>query len=281
MADATSTVTDPLVGQTLGKESSLSNWAGDYVTNMLGRGQALSEMPYNAYSGPLVAGQSDLQNQAFQGLASLVVPTNTSFTPQSFTDPGVSQQYMNPYLTSALAPQIDELTRRNQIETERVRSDLTKAGAYGGSRQAVMESELNRNLNDQIAQVLGTGYRDAYTQGANQFNTEQNLGLNAANQAGSYGLAALNAMQNAGNTQRDITQQGVAADYAQYEQERMEPYKQVQFLQSLLQGLPVEAQSYNYQEPSALSQFMTTTGGISDFWNLIFGDGGTSTGGDQ
>ena len=32
--------------------STLSPWAGDYVTNMLGKGQALSEMPYQAYTGP-------------------------------------------------------------------------------------------------------------------------------------------------------------------------------------------------------------------------------------
>jgi hypothetical protein len=45
----------------IGKESSLSNWAGPYVTDMLGQGQALADMPYEAYEGPLTAGASDLQ----------------------------------------------------------------------------------------------------------------------------------------------------------------------------------------------------------------------------
>jgi hypothetical protein len=68
---------DPLVGQQTGTESSLSNWAGPYVTEMLGRGQALASQPYQAYTGPLTAGQSGLQTQAFQGLAGLTIPTAT------------------------------------------------------------------------------------------------------------------------------------------------------------------------------------------------------------
>jgi hypothetical protein len=40
------------VGQQTGTESSLSNWAGPYVTDMLGRGQALANQDYQAYGGP-------------------------------------------------------------------------------------------------------------------------------------------------------------------------------------------------------------------------------------
>ena len=58
-------------GQPLGMESSLSNWAGPYVTDMLGKGKALAQTPYQAYTGPLTAGSSALQNQAFTGLAGL------------------------------------------------------------------------------------------------------------------------------------------------------------------------------------------------------------------
>jgi len=111
------------VGGMLGQSSSLSPYAGPYVTGMLGKGAALSDMPYQAYMGPLTAGQSTLQDTAFQGLANLTVPTaaQTSYDPQSFTGAGytaptaqqavdgqmgaytpasgdVMQQYMTPYL---------------------------------------------------------------------------------------------------------------------------------------------------------------------------------------
>ena len=60
------------------------------------------------------------------------------------------------------------------------------------------------------------------------------------------------------------------ADKAQFEEERDFPYKQVQYQQSLLQGLPLAAQSYSYSQPSALSQFMDTSGGLMAFLDKLF-----------
>jgi len=54
----------------------LADWAAPYVTGYLGKAQALAETPYEVYKGPLTAGQSGLQTQAFTGLGSLTVPTS-------------------------------------------------------------------------------------------------------------------------------------------------------------------------------------------------------------
>jgi len=54
----------------------LADWASPYITNYLGQAQALSQSPYQTYQGPLTAGQSGLQTQAFQGLGSLTVPSS-------------------------------------------------------------------------------------------------------------------------------------------------------------------------------------------------------------
>ena len=269
----TAATTDPTVGQQTGTESSLSNWAGDYVTDMLGRGWAMADEGYQAYQGPLAAGESSLQNQAFQGLANLTMPTidQASFSPGSFTDTGVAQQYMNPYVDQALQPQLDEVRRQAAIQRNLNNAQLTKAGGYGGSRQAIMEAENQRNMMQQMAGLIGSGYQNAYNQASNQYNTEQTLGLNAANQAGQFGLAGLNAMANLGQQQRDIEQQAYEADYNQFMEERDFPYKQVQYMQSLLQGLPLAAQSYSYSQPSALSSLLGTAGGIGDLATQVFG----------
>ena len=264
---------DPLVGQQTGTESSLSNWAGPYVTDMLGRGQALADQPYQAYTGPLTAGQSQLQSQAFQGIAGLTIPTEqmTAFTPQSFTQEGTAQQYMNPYLMAALQPQIDEARRQAEISRVNQAGQLTRAGAYGGGRQAIMESELNRNLLQNLSGITGKGYADAFTAAQQQFNTEQQQQQSATQQAQQYGLAALQKQADFGSLQRNIEGEGMAADLKQFEQERDYPYKQVQYLQSLLQGLPLAAQSYSYAEPSALSEALSSAGGIQKLYDLIFG----------
>ena len=151
---------------------SLSPWAAPYVTEMLGKGQALANQGYQGYTGPLTAGQSAGQQAAFQGVAGLAVPTQQmgAFQPQQFTAQA-AQNYMNPYLQAALNPQIEEAWRQAQITRLGDANRLTQAGAYGGSRQAIMESELNRNLGQNVAAITGQGYQDAYTQAMNQFNT--------------------------------------------------------------------------------------------------------------
>jgi hypothetical protein len=276
-------------------ESNLSNWAGPYVTNMLGKGEALSELPYMGYSGPLTAGASNLQTQAFQKAGDLKTPSsigqaantagnisgnmqNLSFNPTKFNvdtfGTQQAQQYMNPYLQGALDPQIAEARRQAEISRIENAGRLTKAGAYGGSRQAIMEAEGNRNLGTNLANITGQGYNTAYQNAMAQFNADQNrnivaqqadeqsrqfgstyglqglqAALNAAQTQGTLGaqenqtnLANLQQLSSLGNTQRDIESQGIAADYAQFQEERDYPYKMLQFQQSLLGSLPLATQ---------------------------------------
>ena len=282
-------VVDPLagstdiVGQQTGSESSLSNWAGPYVTEMLGKGQALGNEGYNAYMGPLTAGSSELQDQAFQGIGSLTLPTDQmgvgGYNTQQFTG-DVAQQYMNPYLQASLNPQLEEARRQSQISQMNNASRMAKAGSFGGSRQAVFDAENQAALQRNMAGITGQGYADAYSQALGQFNTEQDRGMNAQDRINEYGTAGLQGLAQMGATQRGIESEGVAADRAQFEEERDFPYKQVQYMQSLLQGLPVAAQSYTYAQPSTGSEIASGIGGISSIYDKlagIFGGGSNLT----
>jgi hypothetical protein len=274
---------------------------------MLGRGQAVASQPYQAYTGPLTAGPSDLQNQAFSGLAGLANDPTAfanqfnapgAYTPGQFGagtfDNAAAQQYMNPYLMSALNPQLDEARRQSEITRLGDATRLTQAGAFGGSRQAIMESELNRNLMNKQSDITGAGYRDAFDKAMAQFNAEQNRGMDvqreteksrqfgadygmkSAENTARYGLDAereqvdfLRDLLAGGATQRGIEQQGVDADKAQYDEERLYPYKNVTFMQSLLEGLPIENRTTEYQQPSTLSEVGSTIGMISELRKLL------------
>ena len=378
-----------------GTESNLSNYAGPYVTDMLGKGQALSEMPYQEYSGPLTAGTSPLQQQAFGAAANLTVPGSVgaaaqtagqigqaaqgiNYAPGSFTNqfaapttsaatnftnqfqaPGQyqntaftsgtfggdqAQQYMNPYLQTSLNPQLAEARRQSDITEQQNRAAMTKAGAFGGGRQAILTAEGQRNLGTNLANITGKGYDTAYQNAMAQYNADQarnmqaqqaseqskqfgagqsmtaaqmmaqyglsaqqaqeaarqfqqNQAMTGAQQAAQFGqsaqtaaeqsrqfgaqqgLAGLNtALQAAqaqggfgisgadlglrqlqqqaglGAVERGIESEGIAADKAAFEEARANPYKMVQFQQSLLSGLPLAAQSYQASDPSALTK---------------------------
>jgi hypothetical protein len=116
-----------------------------------------------------------------------------------------------------------------------------------------MESELNRNMLTNLAGITGTGYASAYDRAMQQFNTEQDREAAAQTAANTYGLAGLTKQAELGGIERGIEQAGIEADRMQFEEERDFPFKQVQYMQSLLQGLPVAAQSYSYMQPSQLS----------------------------
>lgn len=269
------------------EESSLSSFAGPYVTQMLGKGAALANLPYTPYEGPLSAGPSALQTQAFQGLGALQTPDNASmqYNPMSFTgaayapptaaqaaagQPGAPtpdsgsmvQQFMNPYLQASLDPQLAAARREAQISAQNLQSQYGRAGAYGGSRQGVAEAELQRGLLDRMADITGQGYDRAFTQAQGQFNTEQDRQMQAAQQAQRFGLDVLGEQRTGGAEQRGIEQSGIAADLAQFEFERDYPQRQAMFMQSLLDGLPLETQAYNFSSTSPLGSIASGTGDI-------------------
>jgi len=261
----------PFVPEATGRSESLSAWAGDYVTDMLGRGQALGQQGYQAYEGPLSAGASDLQQQAFTTAGQLDADPASMGIASFGADQ--AQQYMNPYLMASLNPQLDEARRQAEIDRVAAAGRLTRAGGFGGSRQALMESEGLRNLQTNLADITGKGYATAYDRALDQYNAEQ-----AARNK--YGFDVMAEQQGLGAIQRGIESEGQAADYAQFKEERDFPYKQVQYMQSLLQGLPIEAQSVQYSAPSTAAQMTSTSKVIQDMYDELMGLGKKSSGTD-
>ena len=172
---------------------------------------------------------------------------------------GIAASYMNPYLSAVLNPQLAELQRQAQISQMNQGSKLSQAGAFGGSRQAIMDAELQRNLLQEMNKTIGTGYSTAYDKAMQQFNTEQTQARSLADM-----------MASAGEQQRGIEAQGIAADKAEFEAQRDWPYKQLQFQQSLLQGMPIQSVATSYQQPTQLSDILNTTGGLIGLYKQLF-----------
>lgn len=264
----------PTTGGVTGRQETLSEWAGPYVTDMLGKTKALTEQPYQVYQGPLTAGPSALQQQYFEGLGKIGFPGQlgqsfssagaptlpTAGQPGQAQPSGIAAQYMNPYLSSVLAPQLSELQRQAQIAQMNTASKLTGAGAFGGGRQAIMDAETQRNLLDQISKTTGAGYATAYDKAMQQFNTEQQQAM---------GLAGM--LSGAGKEQRGIEAEGVAADLGEFEKQRDYPYKMLQFEQSMLQGLPIQSIAAQYQQPSTLTNILQSAGGLMGLYEKLFG----------
>jgi hypothetical protein len=259
---------------------------------MLGRAQAIADEPYQVYQGPMTAGESGLQSKVFQGLGNLSFPGNLgqsfssagayapptmapgAFTPSSIganapavgappagsppAPTGIAAQYMNPYLQSVLDPQMAELRRQNDITNMQTNAKLTGAGAFGGGRQAIMNAENNRNLMQEMNKTVGQGYANAYDKAMAQFNTEQGQAKTLADM-----------MSEQGQQQRNIEQQGISADYNEFLAQRDDPMKKTQYLQSMLQGLPISTVTNTAAQQSGIGQLSSTVGGLGSIFDSL------------
>lgn len=258
------------------KTSTLSPWAGDYITNFLGQGAALANAPQQVYGGPLTAGASNLQQQGFAGISDVAAGgyTPTTFTSGTFGT-AEANKYMNPYLKAALQPQIDEARRQSLITQQQNAAKMTQAGAFGGGRQAILDAETQRSLGANLANITGTGFNTAYDKAMAQFNAEQGRGLDtqkateASRQySADYGLKSLSDLMAAGQTQRDIEAQGIAADKAQFEQQQAYPFNMVEFQRKLVEGLPTGASTTAVNQ-DAVSKMQSDIAGLASLYKTL------------
>ena len=236
----------------------LPDWAKPYAKEALERGRALSNTPYQAYTGDRIAGFSPLQEQAQKSAAGL------DAGPEGFSK-GISS-YMSPYVEQALNPQIREATRASQMATQRQQAGAVGRGAFGGSRDALMRMENERNLGQQLGDIRGRGYQAAYDNAANQFR--QGIGQ----QQNIIGMQS-----QLGGQEQALRQQGLTQAYSDFQNQQQQPYQQLGFFSDLIRGLPLGQQSTSrvYEAPPSLMGQLGGLGmGAYGLSKMMAADGG-------
>jgi hypothetical protein len=285
--------------------TSIPAYAQPYVESMLGQTQALTDInqnPYQTYGGERIAAFTPMQARSFQNVANQQVAgqigTGSDLATvsglgsigtanqlgqagnqyqrnaTSMYGPGSVGDYMNPYLAQSLAPQLNLLAQQYGMKGAQEAGAATSAGAFGGSRNALMQglNQQNQLLSQQKA--IGEGYNTAFqnAQQAQQFGA--NLGLQGLQgQMAGYGQAGqagntLNslgqqqyaqetginqAQQQAGAVQQAQAQQGLDMAYNDFLTQKNYPYTQLAFMSDMTRGLPLSqtAQSV-YKAPANL-----------------------------
>jgi hypothetical protein len=160
------------------------------MSNMYGGLGAMSGQQYAGQSAGAGQQGSDIGQQyggqsamyggmgAMQGMQGANIGQSLG---QMSTSANAQQAYMNPYLQNALNPQLAEVQRQYDITGQGEQSAAARAGAFGGSREALMAAENQRNAGLAKNQIIGQGYNQAFQ------NAQQQM--NAANQAALAGNA--------------------------------------------------------------------------------------------
>ena len=159
---------------------SASNAAQQATNNLLGAQYNPMQLNYSNVTAPQV--------QQYQ----MQQPQNV-YT-RNFTDPGVAQQYMNPYIQQSLNPQEQALAQQQAGQGTQLDAQATRAGAFGGSRAGLQQVAQNAANQNAMSSLIGTGMNNAYNNAQQQFNAEQGIGLQGqmANQQMGYNTGAQN-----------------------------------------------------------------------------------------
>jgi hypothetical protein len=155
---------------------------------------------YKKYTaGPRIAGFSPQQLQAYDMVSKNVgnykpyvddAGNYISSGTESFTDPGVVAQYMNPY-TENVVSGIGSAAGRNLYENllPQVNRTFVGGGTFGGSRSAEFTARAVRDANATALAEQNKALREGYTSGMGQFNTEADRYLSAADKAAALGAS--------------------------------------------------------------------------------------------
>lgn len=221
------------------------------------------------------------------------------------TDPNAVAAYMNPYQQNVIDIQNQAAQRQADIARTQRNAQATRAGAFGGSRQAIENAEANRSL----AMLQNTnqlqGQQQAYNQAIQNMQYGAGLGLqglgvglqglNTAQQgygqAGQAGATLANigtqqlgaqqgilGLQNQIGAQQQAQQQQIIANAINnYAQAQQYPMQQYNAYNALLRGYAVPGMtSTQYQAaPSMTSQLAGLGTAAAGAYGLMKKAGGT------
>jgi hypothetical protein len=183
---------------------------------------------------------------------------------QDYTGQNVNQ-YMSPYMQNVVDIQQREAQRQADIARTQRGGQAVRQGAFGGSRAGLMEAEAARNLALQKGDIQATGQQQAFQNAQQQFNQQQQAGLQAqlANQqaglqVGGQNLAARLGVQQLGAGQNLQSQQ---ANQAAQQAANQLAANQQQFGAGLgLQGLNLGMQGANLLGTLGQNQYAQNMG---------------------
>jgi hypothetical protein len=244
----------------------LPEWAKPYAKESLGKASALTASPYQTYGGERVAQFVPMQKQAFDAAAQQQVADQVGFGSglaglagtTSFRDQGMAGGFMSPYMQNVVDQQMSSAQRQADIAATQRGAQAVRAGAFGGSRQAVENAEAARALASQKGEIQAKGLQSAFEQAQQQFNQEQAQRLNAAQTLGGLGqqqfgqeMDITGRQAQFGADQRAATQEILSTQYQDFLNQQRAPYDQLSFMSSIIRGTPMGQTTTQYQPPAS------------------------------
>lgn len=275
-------------------KTELPAWVDEAAQYNLDLANDLAARPYSGYGGPLNPDLNPTQQAAIQlgqnnstmwtpaiQNAGATTAQGMSYRPHSFLEGDVAA-YMNPYIQNVEDAALDNMGVAFKQNLNTLGDAAVKAGAFGGSRQAIQEGVANSEASRSFADLSAKLRADAYTQGMDLMGkdiandiTGQQIRLGAAGQladiantGNTMGNQNAAMLQNLGGMEYGVQQAQMQEDYAKWKEEADYPLQALNLRLAALGATPYGG-----------TQTQTTTGqsggggAMSGFGSLLTGIG--------
>lgn len=298
-----------------------------YYDELLGRGTFQSLQPYTPYPEKRLAEFSPFEQESMAGIGSLaqtgtpeamqsaitgsqyvayqdpyaeairkdpiteaVMKTIGAAQPEqvgTLGDVSTYDRYMSPYQQKVTDIAKREASRASEIQGADIGQQAAMAGGLGGYREAIMQSERQRNLGQQLSDIQVQGDQQAFESAQRAFDTDRSARESASQLAlGGYGalqadlgqrlraaqqasdissqdqameLTRLGALGTAGQQQRGLLQQSYDTGYQDFLRQQAFPLEQLSLYSNLVRGLPMQpgtTQVLYGQQPTMAQQLL-------------------------
>lgn len=166
------------------------------------------------------------------------------------------REAMNPFQQAVTDIAVREELRRAAPQRQALQAQAARAGAFGGSRGALLEAEFERNLGQRLADIQTTGGAAAFDRATQRLEQERQRQI-----AGGQALAGLGAQEAnvlsagvgrqlaAGEAQRGLQTEAIGRGLEEFQREVDYPKQQIGFYSGILRG---------YQPPMNTYQTVST-----------------------
>jgi hypothetical protein len=293
----------PASSQTVSQTSEFPTEIKPFITDILKEGKGEfgreKEEGYLRFPGSQLAGFTPEQlavfglgRQQFTGLAGTPLgQASTYYTPAlAATGLGTSEigtgdiaRRMDPFIQNVVDVAKREAGRDEELARQQRAAQAVGAGSFGGSRQAILEAEGERNLAERLGDIqargLSTAFQNAQRAAEQQRAREMTGGRQFAalgDITGTRARSDLAGLSGIGEVQQQRQQQALDIARREFEQEKAFPQTALQRYASLIRGFPLapnqqQVTTTRERPPSFASQLTGAGLGAAGMYGMFGG----------
>lgn len=235
-----------------------------YYDSLLQGAFNYANKPYQQYQGPRVAGMSDIQYQALQGIQNQM--GNNPILGQA---QGLYSNLMggggNPFMQQMIGDVTNQATRAYQQATGAINNRFTNPNSFGNSRHAMMQDSANEAFARGLGGALGQLQYGAYGEGLDR----QMRAANAAQGLQGQQFSQLMQGLQAGSVPRMIQQQQYDTGYQDFQNAQRYPREMIDMLSGILGGTRSNQTTTSQPGPNQASQILGGLGAMLPFFSFL------------